>query len=283
MKNTIQWLWFIALFIVLATLVNFWIIWGSPVIHTDWKYQVYQDNIKFVSALAFDEQGHLYTNHERKRNQGSLIKIQQNTRSILQSNINKPDGLLYFNHTLYASSESANAPIMVFKQDQLQTTIAGVNNVEGISLGQHQQLLAIEDHHTQGRLLQINPITHQITVLLTHLEEAEGVCQAPNGIIYFTEKRKGMLEQLKDGQRSLVLNHLKSPSFINCLHNGALLISEERTNFGRLLYYEAGRLTVIASRLRAPQEVKLYKGALYLAEQNRHRILKFELKNKNHD
>jgi len=271
----------IAIFCFLSIITGgvLWVVFGDPSINRHWQFQVYQNNIELVSALAFDSQNNLYATEEKKLNKGRLIKITpQHQIEIKLTNLNKPDGLTYLNNTLYLTQEYDNAPITVLKDQQI-STIPNTNKAEQISATLENNLLVIEDNKNKGRLLKINLNTHKTTVLLTDLSEAEGVCQSSTGVIYFTEKTKGLLEKLENGQRSIVLAELDHPSALTCLANEQVLISEERTNFGRLLSYQKGQITVIASRLRAPQEVIMgADGALYLAEQNKNRILRFEKK-----
>lgn len=68
---------------------------------------------------------------------------------------------------------------------------------------------------------------------------------------------------------------LVKPAFLNRLDDGTILITDDRTNVGRLLRYRQGAIDVLATHLRSPQSVIVgTDGAFYLAEQRKGRILR---------
>ena len=151
----------------------------------------------------------------------------------------------------------------------------GTVGAEGIASAGPDKILVIEDRKEDGRLLRIEPATAGIEVLLRGLHEAEGVCQSPDGDIYFVEKTSDHLSRYSGGQVFTAATGLDSPAFLNCLDDGTILITEDRTNFGRLLRYRHGAIEVLAEHLRSPQSVIVgADGAYYIAEQRTARILR---------
>lgn len=263
-----------------ASIAGFWLwrsLLGPPVVNEEWSYQVWRKNIPAASALAFDHQGGLYATLELNNGKGKLLHLPRGNKTVeLLGDMSNPDGMAQWGDTLYITNEKPELPIVVFSGGT-SSVIEGTSRAEGIVVVDGNQLIVIEDLKPGGRLLRINLSTYEFETLLEGLKEGEGVCQDPQGDIYFTEKPKGVLQKYSGGKRSIVYSGLHNPAFLNCLDDGSILITEDRTNFGRLLHYKNGALTEIATNLRAPQAaIQDPAGVIYLAEQNRNRILRFE-------
>ncbi len=248
---------------------------GPPLLEKGFRYAIVAGDLPSVSALAFTPDGDLYATLERTRGQGSLVRIHDGDYRTVVDGLNKPDGLLMIDDTLYITSETGPDAVLAYRNGKL-ADIQGADSAEGIA-EDHGRLLVIEDKKGDGRLLRIDPSQHKVDVLARNLTEAEGVCQGPDGDIYFVEKNQHALWRLAGGQRTQVVAGLTHPAYLNCIDDGSVLITEDRTNFGRLLRYRDGRVDVIARNLRSPQTVLLGDdGAYYLAEQRRNRILKID-------
>ena len=259
--------------------VFFWLWWvflGPPVVTDGWSYEVWTENLPEVSALAFDQRGGLYATLELRNGNGKLVHLLDGKEPrVLLDGMNKPDGMSKLGDTLYISNESGNTPIIEFSQGK-KRVIQGPDKVEGIVAVKGDKLILVEDRKSNGRLIRISLGSQEMEVLLDGLEEAEGVCQDAQGNIYFTEKTKGILSKYSAGEK-IPLISLHNPAFLNCLDDGSILITEDHTNFGRLLNYYEGKLTEIASHLRSPQTaIQDSAGVIYLAEQRKNRILRFE-------
>jgi glucose/arabinose dehydrogenase len=247
---------------------------GAPKLADGLHYRVFAENLEEVSALAFDENGDLYATLEKRHGQGQLVHIRQGLTSILLDNMNKPDGILRRGNTLYITNEVGRHAILVYESGTVRY-LEGASGAEGIASAGPDKILVIEDKKQDGRLLRIDPATAEIEVLLSGLQEAEGVCQDPGGDIYYVEKTSDHLSRYRSGRVTIALTGLVNPAFLNCLDDGTILITEDRTNFGRLLRYRQGAIEVLATHLRSPQSVIIGDdGAFYLAEQRKGRILR---------
>jgi len=259
--------------VVVAVCTAFWL-YTTLGLAANWEYQVYANNLDEVSALAFDNDNGLYATLEKRNGQGQLVYIKKNKTIKLLDGMEKPDGMLRRGERLYITNESGDQGLLEYKLGVLRA-IDGVFQAEGISSTGSGRLLVVEDRNQDGRLLRIDEQSGKIEVLLTNLKEPEGVCQGDNGDIYIAEKTKHHLTRYQNGHLSVVCEGLDKPAFLNCLDDGSILITEDKTNTGRLLRCNQDNLEVIVSRLHSPQSVIVDKdGSLYLAEQRRKRILK---------
>jgi hypothetical protein len=260
--------------LVVAALVLLHAFFGAPGLSAGLRYQVFADHLEEVSALAFDNAGDLYATLEKRHGQGELVLLHQGLPLKLLGNLDKPDGILLRGNKLYITNEAGNHGLAVYTSGTLDY-LDGTIGAEGIASAGPDKILVIEDRKADGRLLRIEPATAEIEVLLSGLHEAEGVCQGPDGDIYFVEKTSDRLSRYRDGKVFTAATGLHSPAFLNCLDDGTILITEDRTNFGRLLRYRQAVIEVLATHLRSPQSVIVgADGAYYLGEQRKSRILR---------
>lgn len=251
-----------------------WVVFTTPGLADGWEYQVYASELDEVSALALDGRGGMFVTLEKRHGEGQLVHLKEGQVVRLLDGMNKPDGLLRRGERLYITNEAGEHGLFEYSQGLLRP-IDGVVGGEGIAPAGANQLLVIEDRKTDGRLMRIDERSGAIEVLLSGLNEAEGVCQDRSGDIYFVEKTASVLSRYRNGEVAIAYEGLVKPAFLNCLADGTILITEDRTNFGRLLRYKNGDLEVLASRLHSPQTVIVDgDGVLYLAEQRKKRILR---------
>lgn len=247
---------------------------GAPVLAAGMHYQVFADNLEEISALAFGRNGDLYATLEKRHGQGQLLLIRRGQTRTLLGHMDKPDGILLQGNTLYITNEAGSHALIVYESGTIHY-LDGASGAEGIASAGPDKILIIEDKKQDGRLLRIDPATAEIEVLLDGLKEAEGVCQSPDGDIYYVEKTTDHLSRYTRGRVTTAATGLKNPAFLNCLADGSILITEDRTNFGRLLRYKQGTIDVLATHLRSPQSVIIgADGTYYLAEQRKDRILR---------
>ena len=247
---------------------------GAPVFAAGLHYQVFAENLQEVSALAFASNDDLYATLEKRHGQGQLVRIRHGLTSTLLDNLDKPDGMLLLGNTLYITNEAGKHALVVYESGTVHY-LDGASGAEGIASAGPDKILVIEDKKQDGRLLRIDLETAEIEVLLDGLKEAEGVCQGPNGDIYYVEKTSDHLSRYTAGRVTTAATGLINPAFLNCLSDGSILITEDRTNFGRLLRYRQGAIDVLATHLRSPQSVIIgADGTYYLAEQRKDRILR---------
>ena len=248
--------------------------YGTIGLSDGWEYQVYADNLDGVSALASDDLDGLYATLEKRHGRGQLVHISQGQVIKLQDGLDKPDGILRRDKSLYLTNESGDHGLLEYSQGILRH-IKGIFQAEGIASAGPGQLLIVEDKKSDGRLLRVNEQSGDIEVLLTGLREPEGVCQDSNGDIYFAERTAKHLSRYRNGHISVACEGLVKPGFLNCLEDGSILITEDRGNSGRLLRCNQNSLEGLVTRLHSPQSVIVGDdGSLYLAEQIRKRILR---------
>lgn len=252
-----------------------WALLGPPVVGKGWSYQVWKEDLPEVSALAFDQRGGLYATLELRNGNGKLLHLVSGKEPrVLLGGMNKPDGISRLGDVLYLSNEAGGTPVIEFSRGK-KRVIRGPFEVEGIQAIPGAKLLLVEDRSSGGRLIRMAPDSGKMEVLLDDLVQAEGVCQDAHGNIYFTEKTRGLLQKYSAGKRTTVYL-LSNPAYLNCVDDGSILITEDHTNFGRLLRFHGGKLTEIASHLRSPQAaIQDDRGTIYLAEQRKNRILRF--------
>ncbi len=257
-----------------ALLVLAYAYFGSPRLASGLRYQVFAEGLQDVSALALDPNGDLYATLERHHGQGQLVHIRKGLVSVILQGLDKPDGILQLGDSLYITSEEGPHGLSAYTSGR-RRELNGALGAEGIADAGAGKILVIEDRKQGGHLLRINPETQKTEVLLDGLVQAEGVCQTPKGDIYFVEKNSDRLARYVDGHNVTAATGLTKPAFLNCLADGSILITEDRTNAGRLLRYRDGAIKVLARYLGAPQSVVVGRdGAYYLAEQRKNRILR---------
>lgn len=238
------------------------------------NYEVFADDLEDVAALAFDRNGDLYATLEMRNGEGHVVHIQQGRTSKVLGNLDKPDGMLLRGDALYITNEGGSHGLVIYESGKVRY-LDGVTNGEGIASTDEDKILVVEDREQDGRLLRIDPETDEIEVLLDGLKESEGVCQSPDGRMYFVEKALDRLSYYADGRGVTAATGLVDPGYLYCLADGSILITEDRKFFGRLLLYGGGRIEVLARNLSAPQAVIVgTDGAYYLAEQGKTRILR---------
>jgi len=265
-------LWLLATFPVVLGLAYAY--FSLPLVSAGLDYQVFAEDLQAVSALAFDGNGDLYATLEKRHGQGQLVHIRRGKVHEVLGGMDKPDGILLQGGTLYITNEAGPHGLIAYAQG-VRRDLDWAIGAEGIADAGADKILVIEDKKRTGRLLRIDPATGEIEILLSGLKQAEGVCQTPGGEIYYVEKTSDRLSRYSNGQSDTAATGLTKPAFLNCLADGSILITEDRTNFGRLLRYRDGTIEVLARFLESPQSVIVGPdGAYYLAEQRKNRILK---------
>lgn len=244
-------------------------------VHEDWHYVVAHSGIKSVSGIAIDDDI-LYATLETRHYDGQLIAIKDGVRTILESSLQKPDGLTLCRGNPTYTQERIGTYVYVYRQHQSQP-IFETNGAEGIDCLRNGDLFVVEDR-PGGRLLKYSNESGTVTELAHALDQAEGVCAMESGVVFYAEKRSDTVYKVENGVATPFVTGLIKPAFLYCDedHRG-LWITEDRRNFGRLLYSNsAGSLSVIASGLNSPQSLDFdAQGNLFLAEQGKDRILKF--------
>lgn len=242
-----------------------------------WSFRVYRDDIPSISAMVIDHQGTLFVSQELRNGRGSIFKLlPDGSRQDVMTNLSKPDGLVLYQGGIAISQEVAETGVFSWRDGSTEKLFTG-NNIEGLA-SDGRDLFAVEDVKHGGRLLQHNPENKETTALRDDLEQGEGVAVCPDGRLFYTEKKKGWIKNLRPGRDDeIVARGLHDPSFLMCDGEG-LWITEDLTHRARLLLLDASGAThTILSHLRAPQTIiALAPGRFLVAEQGRGRILELD-------
>ncbi|WP_249673855.1 hypothetical protein [Pseudomonas abieticivorans] len=239
-----------------------------------WQVRLAHGDIPKAAALGIDDQGRLLVSEELRNAKGRIVALNPDgSRTPLIEKLTKPDGMAAFMGGLAFSQEAVDSPVQLWKNGTVTPLFMG-NHVQGLkAVG--NSLYAIEDRKGQGRLMRYDGDSGQLTVLRDALSESESVETCPDGKMLYTVKAAGEVRQFtEDGKDPVYLSGLKEPTFLLCDERG-LWISEDQTHLARLwLLDNSGKLQVILSHLRAPQELLPMGGGKYLlAEGGRDRVI----------
>jgi hypothetical protein len=243
-----------------------------------WDYRVAHDDIPKAAGLAIDEQGNLLVTEELRKNQGSLRRITPDgRRSLIVGGLTKPDGLAAYMGGHAFSQENADAPVSLLKDGKV-TPLFMANDAQGLKVD-GPLLYVIEDRKGDGRLMRYDSRTQALDVLRDNLSESESIEICPGNKMLYTVKEAGQVRELTEDRKDPVyLDGLKEPTFLLCDERG-LWIVEDQTHQARLwLQDKNGKLQVVLSNLRAPQELlPMGQGRYLLAEGGRNRVLELVL------
>ncbi|MFJ3485739.1 hypothetical protein ACIPL1_20450 [Pseudomonas sp. NPDC090202] len=242
-----------------------------------WDYRVAYSDIRKAAALGIDEHGNILVSEELRNSQGTLWRIAPDgQRTLLVDKLTKPDGLTPFLGGHAFSQETANAPVSLLKDGKVTPLFIG-QDVQGLK-ADGPLLYAIEDRKGDGRLLRYDSRTQALEVVRSGLSESESVELCGDKMLY-TVKEQGVVRQVSaNGDDPVHVEGLKEPTFLLCDERG-LWITEDQTHQARLwLLDNSGKLRVILSNLRAPQELlRTGDGQYLLAEGGRDRVLELKV------
>lgn len=281
----------LSLKILLSILISIVLISGGfllwqhyyPVVAKDsWEYKVIHDDIAKASALYKDQFGNLIVAEELNDGKGRILNIAPDgKRTVLFDKLNKPDGMTPFQGGIVFSQEAGTYPVYWLVKDELRTLFEGTN-IQGLT-PEGRYLYAVEDRGEKSRILRYDSETETIDVIRTNLNEAETLAICPNGSKFYNEKESNRVRQLtEDGTDPIILDEtqVKEPSFLKCDARG-LWIAEDSTHRARLLLLKPnGKLRVILTHLKAPQQLlQIDEDKYYLAEGGRDRVIEIQKTN----
>lgn len=244
-----------------------------------WQYRVVHNNIEKASAIYQEQDGSLIVAEELNKSRGRIIRIAPNgERSVLFKNLNKPDGITPYAGGIVFSQEGGAYPVNWLKDGKVYNLFQGTN-VQGL-IAEGNFLYAVEDRGPNSRILRYDSTNKQVEVIRENLNEAETLAICPNGQKFYNEKEANRVRLLTaDGSDPIILNHRKTrePSILKCNSQG-LWITEDSTHRARLMLLRPdGKLKVILSHLKAPQQLlEIEAGKYLLAEGGRDRIIEIE-------
>lgn len=247
---------------------------STPGLHRHWDYDVAYTDLDRVSALVLND-GILYVSLEHPFQQGRIISIKGEQRTLLVDSLEKPDGMAEFGNEVYYTQEFGEFPVFSLKHDT-PVPLFYSNCAEGIDVAANGDIYVVEDR-PQGRLLKFSRNSGVVSTLAEGLEEAEGICVMDNGDVYYAEKELGVIFRLRDQERSVFIDQLNKPAYLYCdTEESGIWITEDRTNFGRLIHADvSGATEDIVTRLKSPQSITFTtQGDILLAEQGRNRVLR---------
>lgn len=271
----------LGLIILMSTCFLLWQRYYPVTAQGAWQYKVLYKNIKKASALFKDQQGNLIITQEINRRQGKIISIAPDGKhTIIFENLDKPAGITPFKGGIVFTQEGGLYPVSWHIDGKLHTLFIGTN-VQGLT-PDGQYLYAVEDRGTVSRVLRYDSLTGTIEVIRKNLNETETLAICPDGRKFYNEKEINVVRELtEDGADPIILDaqKIKEPSTLFCDEKG-LWISEDSTHQARLLLLTPkGKLEVILTHLKAPQQLlAVGKNKYYLAESGRNRVIEIELK-----
>lgn len=240
----------------------------------DWRYQVVFRAVPKAASLAPLADGSVMVSQELRDSKGSIVRIHPDgQRETVVGSLSKPDGITPAQGGWVFSQEVGNAPVNLLKDGQVTALFTGIN-VQGL-WNDGDDLYAIEDRKSDGRLMRYRWSDGSLSVLREGLRETESITRCSDGRLLYSEKQTGVIRQLTDdGSDPVVLDGLNHPTFLMCDQRG-LWISEDSTHRARLLLVDAqGQQHTVLSFLKAPQSiVATDRGTLLLAEGGRDRVL----------
>jgi hypothetical protein len=240
----------------------------------DWRYEVAWRSVPKAASLAPLADGSLMVSQELRDGKGSIMRIlPDGAREVLVGGLSKPDGMTAAQGGWVFSQETGGAPVSLLKDGKVTDLFQG-ENVQGL-WNDGDDLYAIEDRKDNGRLLRYRWRDGSLSVLRDRLDEAESITRCSDGRLLYTQKKQGVVRELKDdGSDPVVLDGLNKPTFLMCDPRG-LWISEDSTHRARLLLVDAqGRQRTVLSFLKAPQSIVATAHGTYLvAEGGRNRVL----------
>ncbi|MBK8578354.1 MAG: hypothetical protein IPN78_08870 [Candidatus Accumulibacter sp.] len=271
---------------VLAMAVLGYLRWRPVAAAPGWQYAVLVDDVEMIDSLAVSPAGELLGTTQHNHGKGELVRFDRNWQvTTLLSGLSKPAGLLPWRDGVLIAQEEQNMWVMYWTPSGARPLFRS-DYAEGITKLSNGNIVILADRKN-GELTEFNPDTGSSRILLSGLDKGEGLCAMPDGRIYFTEKqRNSSLYQYQAGEgpraggKLALFGGLQSPGFLLCTSQG-IWITEDRTNDGRLLFWDFARLQVIAEHLHAPQSVLIRSDhELLLAEQGRSRLLLFSRNSK---
>lgn len=247
----------------------------------NWQYKVLHEDLEKVSAIYKKTDGSLIVAEELNKQQGRISHIDtDNKRTVLFNKLDKPDGIISLDDGIIFSQEGGSYPVsyLNLENNKLSELFHGTN-VQGLTV-RGNSLYAVEDRGKQSQILRYDLVTKKLEVIRSNLTEAETLAICPSGEKYYNEKSLNQVRLLSaDKTDPIILDSSKTrnPSILKCDEKG-LWISEDNSNNSRLLLLKPnGKLKVILSHLRAPQQLlKIGKNKYLLAEGGRNRILEVE-------
>lgn len=238
-----------------------------------WSTRLVYDKVEKAAGLGLDGANVLVT-EELRDDKGRLSSIAPDgTRTVIVDGLTKPDGLAPFLGGHAFSQEFDNKPVQLLKEGTVTQLFMG-RDVQGLK-SDGDTLYAIEDRHDDGRLMRYDAADGTLTVLRDKLAQTESVEICPGGKLLYTVKKEGVVRQFDEsGKDPVYVDGITNPTFILCDKRG-LWIVEDQTHLARLwLRTPDGKLQVILSHLRAPQELLPTGDNTYLlAEGGRNRVI----------
>lgn len=245
-----------------------------------WHYTVVQENMNRITSLARLPEGDVVATLSPKQKaggpaEGQLIQLENANTSyrVLATQLHKPDGLLAYDGGIVATQEWPNQPVLYWYEGEMKS-LMDLNAAESIAITAKGKWLIVEDS-ANGRLLEIDPETHQQKTLYQGFEAGEGVCIGRDHRIFILDNKRNELLEFVNGDMKSIADGLYHPGFLLCTDDG-IWITEDVTSRGRLWFYDYAKLQVIAHHLHSPQGVLLEKDhSILVAEQGRSRLLRF--------
>ena len=107
--------------------------------------------------------------------------------------------MTFFAGGIAFGQESYANPVSLYRNNLIEPLFLATN-IEGLT-SDGQNLYAVEDKKTGGRLLKYDSSSGNLTALRDNLEEAEGIVVCPDGSLFYTEKERGWIKKYHPGSK----------------------------------------------------------------------------------
>ncbi|MDH4229447.1 MAG: hypothetical protein OEW11_06835 [Nitrospirota bacterium] len=247
------------------------------------QVRVVAKGLPMVDRLARAADGTLYATLELGNGRGRVVRITPDgTISVILQALDRPDGLLLVDDTLYITEEIRAGRLLAYHlASGVLRQLAILRMPEGIDRLADGRLVIAEDR-APGRVVTVTD-DGTIGLLVGGLNRPEGLAVADDGqgheIIWVCETATGRLLALRDGKISVAAAGMREPDQVAVAPGGAVFVTEDATP-GRLLKLgPGGTMLPVLEGLSAPQGMAFRPAngncgaAIYVAEQGKGRIL----------
>jgi sugar lactone lactonase YvrE len=134
---------------------------------------------------------------------------------------------------------------------------------------------------TGGNVTSYHPVTHEMEVLATGLNELYDLAVAADGAVVVVEGGAGRVLEITGGQLKVKATGLAHPTGIAIASDGSIFVAE--TGKGRVVKIENGAASAVLEGLKEPQGLDIAGDTLYILDAAAHELIAYSLKTKQHE
>jgi len=134
---------------------------------------------------------------------------------------------------------------------------------------------------TGGDVTSYHPVTHEMEVLATGLNELYDVAIGAGGAVFVAEGGAGRVLEIAGGKLTEKARGLARPTGIAIAPNGTVFVAE--SGKGRVSQIEGSTATAVIEGLKEPQGLAIDGDSLYVVDAGAHELIAYSLKSKKRD